>query len=62
MWCRERGILGVSGVEREREREILRVRGLEREREILDGGSEGWSCIGVYGFREREVGFRILDR
>ena len=40
----------------------MRVRGLEREREIVDGGSEGWSYIGVYGFREREAGFRILDR
>ena len=40
----------------------MRVRGLEREREIVDGGSKGWSYIGVYGFREREAGFRILDR
>ena len=40
----------------------MRERGLERQREILDGDSEGWSYIGFYGFREREAGFRILDR
>ena len=44
------------------QRLLMRCYILEDGERYCDGGSEGWSYIGVYGFREREAGFRILDR